>query len=132
MDLIAIIDERGGLTFGGKRLSRDRMLTNRILDLTKDALLICDEYSSQLFPIVAVGNFSCAKKGHFYFMERIPESLDESKVDKIWLFKWNRHYPSDVKFPIDLSKWVLENTEDFKGNSHEMIILEVYSEKKTK
>jgi len=45
------------------------------------------------------------------------------------LFRWNRIYPSDVKFPIklDQGQWHRVSTEDFLGSSHEKITMEVYA-----
>jgi dihydrofolate reductase len=52
-------------------------------------------------------------------------------VDEVYLYKWNRKYPSDVKFPKDmLNDFKLEGSTDFEGNSHEKITEERYVRKK--
>ena len=50
----------------------------------------------------------------------------EAKIEKIIVFWWNRHYPSDRKFDLDLSKWNKVSEEEFAGYSHEKITKEVY------
>ena len=50
----------------------------------------------------------------------------ENQVQKVIVFRWNRHYPSDVRFGIDLSTWRLAAAEEFPGSSHEKITMEVY------
>ena len=41
------------------------------------------------------------------------------------LCHWNRDYPADVFFEVDLSKWRLEERKDFSGYSHEKITKEL-------
>ena len=48
------------------------------------------------------------------------------KVTQIVLYRWNRRYPSDRKFPALGSEWRLVAAEDFEGNSHPVITEEVY------
>ena len=47
------------------------------------------------------------------------------KIEKIVLFRWNRHYPADAHFQFP-GKWALTAREDFPGSSHEKITMEVY------
>lgn len=57
--------------------------------------------------------------------------LFQMMVDEVYLYKWNRKYPSDVKFPKDmLNDFKLEGSTDFEGNSHEKITEERYVRKK--
>ena len=51
----------------------------------------------------------------------------EGKITEIVLYKWNRDYPADVIFEVDLSKWRLEERKDFSGYSHEKITKEIYN-----
>lgn len=49
---------------------------------------------------------------------------------EVIVFKWNREYPSDVKFTADLSKdYILVQTNEFVGTSHEKITEERYVRK---
>lgn len=89
-------------------------------------------YSKPLFAdcrneIICGENFTeLAEKDDFCFAENIDPAAFESKIQKIILYKWNRRYPSDLKFTVDLSGWRLSETTDFQGSSHEKITEEVY------
>ncbi len=51
------------------------------------------------------------------------------RVAGVILYRWNRAYPSDVKFPVALfeDRWKLESTVEFAGSSHDLITREVYT-----
>lgn len=61
-------------------------------------------------------------------MENVPVDSCEKYVEKIIKFKWNREYPADFYFGIDvtLPVWKMIETEEFAGSSHEKITKEVY------
>lgn len=69
-----------------------------------------------------------ACKDDYCFVEDQEVSAYESRIQKIILFKWNRRYPGDLYFDIDVHKapWELTYTEDFEGSSHKNITMEVY------
>jgi len=50
MILIVCVEKNGGMLFFGKRLSRDRILTEKILSETKNSRLVLTPYSAKLFP----------------------------------------------------------------------------------
>lgn len=52
----------------------------------------------------------------------------EDQLEELILFRWNRVYPADTYLDIPLSEhgWVLVNTLEFSGYSHERITQEVY------
>ena len=55
------------------------------------------------------------------FLKYLPEVLS------ITVYRWNRHYPSDLKFPqLLFDEWRLKQRTDFAGNSHEIITEERY------
>ncbi|MCD8016017.1 MAG: hypothetical protein LUG99_23235 [Lachnospiraceae bacterium] len=87
-------------------------------------------YSAKLFPedVTEVSeNFLAeAREGEFCFVENMPAASYEGKVEQIILFKWNRLYPADSYFDIDLSGWELVGSEDFIGSSHDKITMETY------
>lgn len=62
------------------------------------------------------------------FIEDTRLSGFEDCIQAVILYKWNRKYPADLFFTIDLSdgSWELRQTEEFKGSSHERITKEVY------
>lgn len=52
--------------------------------------------------------------------------LIQTQVDSVILYKWNRVYPADQYFAMDLSGWKLVETVEFPGSSHEKITEERY------
>ena len=54
----------------------------------------------------------------------------QCQIERIVLFKWNRRYPGDVYFDIDLKRFNLIRSEDFAGSSHEKITMEIYEGRK--
>ena len=49
MRIIVCVDEKGGMSFGGRRQSRDRVVKDRILELTADANLWMNRDSAGQF-----------------------------------------------------------------------------------
>ena len=137
MILATVVDDGMGMTFNGRRQSRDRILQQRILRLADGKTLWMNDYSRGLFQdkyenvrIRTDGNFlRKADAGDICFNETESLSSVEDKIEKLVLFRWNRSYPSDTKFDIDLNDglWCMESTEDFAGSSHERITMEVYA-----
>ncbi len=135
MTLIACVDSRMGLSFNHRRLSRDRIVTGRIVQIVGDGTLRVHPYSASLFAalpesrICASEDFlSGAGPDDFCFLETGDPLPDPDRITRVLLFQWNRTYPFDVTFPLDLSAsgWTLESREEFPGSSHENITLEVY------
>ena len=92
-------------------------------------------YSKQIFcdyeNLEVNQEFGFAGRDDFCFVEDSEIVSYEDMVDEVYLYKWNRKYPSDVKFPKDmLNEFKLEGSTDFEGNSHEKITEERYVRKK--
>lgn len=131
MKLIVCVDTKNGMSFFTRRQSRDAVVCDRILQLSDGAKLFMSGYSADLFEenenIIPCHDFmNTAGEDDFCFAESKIQSLD--KVENLYIFNWNRHYPADVFFDFDLEKegFVLEKTEEFAGNSHDKITLNVY------
>ena len=133
MNLIICIDDSGGILFNRRRVSSDREVIKRIVEVTKNSSLNMSPYSAKLFESFTA-DFSVddafllnITDGDFYFCEcEIPSHIID-KAEKIIVYRWNRKYPSDVKFPIDkLLNFKLVSSVDFVGYSHDKITEEVY------
>lgn len=135
MIIIAAVDDRNGMAFNHRRQSQDRILREKILALTAGKRLWMNHYSEKQFQNNTAPNINIddrflheAAPGEFCFVEDQSVRQHENWVEKIILFKWNRNYPGDLYFDIDVGNatWHLERTEDFAGSSHEKITMEVY------
>lgn len=134
MNVIVCVDDNNGMAFGGRRQSRDVALCERVLEVSRGSILRMNKYSYELFENLSAANIKVndsflkrAKKGDFCFIEN--QSLVEviKDIEKVIVYRWNRSYPSDVKFDTTiLDSKTLLNTTDFIGNSHEKITEEVY------
>lgn len=131
MKLIVCVDDRGGMMFGGRRQSMDRVLREKMLAITAGHTLWMSEYSAKQF--ATGGDFQVcecpaeqAGADDFCFVEDTPFSLDG--CTQVWVFRWNRHYPADVFFDVDLHNegFALISTEEFVGSSHPNIMLNGY------
>lgn len=132
MHLILCVDKKDGLSFCGRRLSRDRRLCDHILQLTSGSPLWMSAYSAPLFPDADVRvdeDFQRkAGPGEYCFLEVTPLLDVYSNLESVTLYQWNRDYPATIKFPRELlADMHLVSTEEFAGNSHEIITMERYT-----
>lgn len=133
MNIIVCIDDDRGMLFNYRRQSRDKALRLRIIELTAGKKLWMNAYSKKQFEDELAENvvvdetfLSKAGYGEYCFVET--EDITEflPTAERLIIYKWNRRYPSDFKFMVDLSEWIMESTFEFVGVSHERITEEVY------
>ena len=131
MKLIFCIDDKNGMMFFGKRQSQDRVLRDWIMNYTGASHLLMSPYSAKQFEnascITVDGDYmNNAGENDYCFIEDGAYSTDNAS--EIVLCKWNRHYPADKFFTLDLKKSGFEkiSTEDIVGSSHEKITIEIY------
>ena len=124
------IDDKNGMAFNNRRQSRDSVVIERITEMSQRGILMMNEYSAKLFDGMNVeiseSFLEQAGRGDFCFVEKNNISEYRDKVRKIVLFKWNKVYPSDMKFDFDFSDFSLKETFDFEGTSHDVITCEVW------
>ena len=102
--------------------------------MSKDNNLWIKHFSKNVFDQYELKNLiiddellNKAKNEDYCFIEDILLSSDIiGKFDKIIVYNWNRKYPADVYFDIDLTDWILESETDFNGNSHDKITQKIY------
>lgn len=128
MKIITVIEDRGGLMFNHRRLSRDRVLIKKIDDLVGKQTLWIDGYSKMLFPGAHVDEQFLEKAGKddFCFVEDRSLAPYANRISNIYLFYWNRRYPADLFFDLPLSNYEMVSEENFPSYSHEKITLQQY------
>ena len=133
MILITCVDNQGGMMFNGRRQSQDRVLRADMLAVVGDKKLWMNAYSKKQFTEDDAGKIqveedflSKAGTGEFCFVENIDISAYLDQIEEICLYKWNRDYPADMYFPVDLGGWKCVETVEFAGSSHEKITREKY------
>lgn len=154
MNVIVFLDEKNGMLFHGRRQSRDRVVTERVGWLAAGKRLWMNPYSHKIYgeleemqlqetgEIQSAGrekaqlqvaeNFLTeAQPGDFCLVETEPLKGWEDRMENLIIFRWNRNYPADVFFDLDLSEWEKVSSEDFAGYSHEKITEEIFRKKGT-
>lgn len=132
IEVILTLENRNGMLFNHRRLSRDRRVCEKILDYSNEKELWMNAYSRKLFTdltdinSIQVDEEFLDKSQSICFVENQDITPYLPKIDTLVLFQWNREYPADFFFTVDLSQWNLISTEDFEGTSHEKITMEVY------
>lgn len=135
MNAIICLDEKNGMLFNKRRQSRDSLLNQRVISLAEGKKLWMNGYSAKLFQncnIQIDDNLpEKAEENDFCFFEQELKQADIDKAESFYVFLWNRHYPADVYFKFDLAQegFVLSQTEEFAGSSHEKITLNIYRRK---
>lgn len=133
MDIIVCLDDKNGMGFNNRRQSRDRALIQHLTEFTAGNPLWIAPSSVTLFaPLqenIRVGeNFlHQAGAGEYCFVEDTKWEEFSHKAERIIVYRWNRVYPADIRFPeAELKKRMLTESMDFPGFSHETLTLEVY------
>ena len=151
MKIIVCVDNQNGMMFNHRRQSQDRVLRKRILELTGGKKLWMNAYSQKQFLQDLQGNGTMPERqepsgqsgqlgqiqvddaflekagtGEYCFVEDMDVVPYESRIEEVILYHWNRDYPADMYFKVDLSGWNLAETQEYAGFSHEKITEERY------
>lgn len=135
MKIFAVVDDNQGMLFNNRRQSQDRCLREQILLDCAGKRLWMNEYSARQFDtplpdnlIVDEEYLDKAGADEACFVENLSLSGYEAQISRLTLFRWNRVYPADTYFTIDLTngEWKRTFVEEFEGNSHEKITKEVW------
>jgi len=133
MILIACVDDNLGMAFHRRRQSQDRLLRARILERSAGRALWMSAYSARQFDSagekirVDEDCLSKAGPGEFCLAELVSPSPWADRIEQVVLYRWNRSYPSDLRFDLSLEGWRLEARTEFPGFSHEQITEEIYT-----
>lgn len=120
------LDDEGGMTFFGRRQSRDRVLIDELCDST-DGPIYIGEFSKMLFKdhadkvCVSDNPLDDCPDGGFAFIENLPLLPYVDRISRLIIYKWNRLYPYDVKIDLNLGSFAVLSHEDFVGSSHDKI-----------
>ena len=134
MILICCIDNNYGMTFNNRRQSRDREVIKDIASHFTGRMICMEGYSAPLFDGVPAiktevqeNMFSNTIENEIYFAERNLPDPGVLRPDTVILYHWNRHYPAQTYFNMDLLNGMrLISTSEFVGNSHEKITKEIW------
>ena len=137
MKLIVCVDDRMGVMFNRRRQSKDINVRKDILSMVEEGKkLFVSPYTANQFlleeqeRLYVSENFLLeAGEEDICFIEDKNALEVEHNIETIILYRWNRHYPSDKYFQIDLCAYELVSSMDFVGNSHPEMLKEEYKKK---
>lgn len=131
MIVIAAVDDRFGMFFNHRRLSRDWVVTEKVKEIVGNGKLWIHPYSLDLFPDACAAEDFLVRAGKedFCFVENRSLRTYSDQITEIYLFFWNRKYPSDLKFDLPLEPFWCKKYTGFPGYSHDNITLEIFERK---
>ena len=129
MTLSVCLDRRNGISFNHRRQSRDRAVLRDLalpvyIDNCSETLLTAENIPFLPAPADLT---LLPPEGNFFLEARSPETV-VPLARKVVIYRWNRHYPGDVYWNIDLEGrgFTLTEQTEFPGSSHQIITKEVY------
>lgn len=127
------LDDHLGMLFNGRRLSQDRCVRSDLLTHLQGQKLWLNAYSARQFSDSEQENLHIAEDflgkapdGAYCFVENQALAPYFDRLEGLIIYRWNRVYPSDVRFDLDLSGWKCVERQEFPGRSHEKITKERY------
>lgn len=133
MHIIVCADEAMGMAFCRRRQSMDRVLRRDLLELVGDAPLWLTNYTAGQFDALPTNARVVSElpgeagPGDYVFLELAGPQGWEAQVEDVILYRWNRLYLSDTRFPQALLDCrTLAQSREFAGSSHDLITREVY------
>jgi hypothetical protein len=129
MKLIVCVAENGGIAFNHRRQSRDEQVCKDMVELA-EGRLCASAYSVPLFAgidAVQICEDVSGLQDQYYFAERKMPEIKAADISEVVLYRWNREYPSDTFFDLDLSEYRLKDTREFSGKSHDCIRREIWT-----
>ena len=120
------------MLFHQRRQSQDRAVRADLLREAAGQTLWMNGYSKRQFTevdnaiSVAEDFLTQAGTGEYCFVETEALRPWVDQIERIVIYRWNRIYPSDVRFDLPLETWTLCRRAEFPGYSHEAITKEVY------
>lgn len=135
MNIIVCLDDKNGMMFNNRRQSQDKSLRQDIRKFIQNKNLFMNNYSYKLYKDIDNGNIKVYENfldecgdNNFCLVENELLSNYINKINTLIVYNWNRIYPADLYFDIDLQapNWKLIDEQEFEGSSHEKITKKIY------
>jgi len=131
MTVIVCLDSRGGMLFNNRRQTLDYEIVDMIVNAAKDKLYISpfsEKYFSGKVSKVVDDPLKDAPDDAYVFIEdrQVTAALD--RIDKLLIYRWAAHYPTDTVFELDPIKagFRLVGKIKFSTKVHPDTIKEIY------
>lgn len=132
MTIFICLDDNNGMLFNNRRQSKDLAVIEDMLAFAGEEKIHMSAYSAKLFEgmeerIAVEEDLAGSLGARFCFVEDMPLAPWEDNIITLVIYCWNRVYPADVHLDIDPEAgFVLAESRDFPGNSHEKITRKIY------
>ena len=108
------------------------MLIDNMIEMVNGDKLYIAPYSESLFEDKEVklkvkNNPLKAADENWCFIENLPVAEYKDEIETVVIYHWNRHYPGDFFFDLELDSYTLESSEELVGSSHEKITKEIWN-----
>lgn len=139
MKIIICIDDKNGMMFNKRRQTKDSAVRKDISEMVTTSRIWMNAYSAQQFysesdrmNIAIDEGFLDKAENDYCFVENILLKPYISQIQQIIIYYWNRQYPADLFFDIDVktSDWEMIQQKQFIGTSHDKIRKEIYIQKR--
>ncbi len=126
------LDDNNGMMFNHRRQSRDSRLIANLVDFASGRRILVNDFSAELFAeyrvCVDTDFLKSAGCDDICFVENEDISSCIDRVHTLVIYRWNRKYPSDKRFNLDIVNlgYKLSEVTEFSGTSHDRITREVY------
>ena len=134
MTLFVCLDDQDGMSFGGRRQSRDSAVIKDIFATANGASLTVAPYSKLLLSqygslTVTETPMKDAESDGFVFIEVESPREYTKRIDRLIIYRWGEIYPADIRLDILPSKLGLSllTRRYLVGTSHKKITKEVYT-----
>lgn len=132
MNIVVCVEDKGGIAFNKRRLSRDKKVIEDLQKLLNGKNLYIRPESKDLFVDAANLNIKTTDSPDkisdgFFFADKEDPTVLYKSGDTVVIYRWNRRYPADIFFGMEQKGQLpqLRETVDFEGNSHEKITREI-------
>lgn len=134
MDIFAAIGKKGGMMFFKRRVTKDQVFIDYIIEKCDKRNLYMNEYSKELFcdkdNIIVDENFlDIATNDGCCFVENVDIADYTDKIDRIYLCDWGRKYPATFYFDINVfddPNWKFITFENLIGKSHDSMVVFIF------
>lgn len=139
MKIIICIDDKNGMMFNKRRQTKDSAVRKDISEMVTTSRIWMNAYSAKQFysesdrmNIAIDEGFMDKAENDYCFVENILLKPYISQIQQIIIYYWNRQYPADLFFDIDVktSDWEMIQQKQFIGTSHDKIRKEIYIQKR--
>lgn len=133
MKLIVCVDDRYGMMFNHRRQSQDAKVREDMLQIVGNGKLFVSPYTAGQFAETEQEKLYISEEflreagaAEYCFAEAADCLKEVAEPEMIILYGWNRRYPADSYFELNLEEYTLASWNYLVGISHPEIWKKVY------